>query len=169
MAVPAVESSPGRSVYGLRVYGLDDVAELTAPNDDDHGGDEFAVRVSQVDADRPTVVAMDAARNVLLLADGRHLEMDRHAGTARFYGPPLEVDRLAHPYLAPVATTFNRWLGRETFHAGAFVVAGQAWVVAGVRTAGKSTLLAALADRGIPVLSDDITITDGTVAYAGPR
>jgi hypothetical protein len=166
---PASAVEIGRSVYGLRIYGLDDVAELTAPPAGEHDEDAPTVRVSRTDADRPAVAAMDADRNVLLLADGRHLEMARQTGTARFYGSPLEPDRLAHPYLGPVATTFNRWAGRETFHAGAFVVAGRAWVVAGVRSAGKSTLLAALADRDIPVLSDDITVTDGAVVFAGPR
>lgn len=68
-----------------------------------------------------------------------------------------------------MATVVSRWAGREAFHAGAAVVNGRAWCVLGPRTAGKSTLMAALAARGRPVVSDEIVMTDGTVAFTGPR
>jgi hypothetical protein len=63
-----------------------------------------------------------------------------------------------------------RWMGLEAFHAGALVGADGAWALAGGNEAGKSTLLAALAVRGEPVLTDDLLVVDraGT-AYAGPR
>ena len=155
----------GRYAYGLQVHGLDHVVELSpvaAPG-------ALRVEVSQSDGVRPVVRPLDADRGVLLLADGRHLAVDRQAGTARFAGPRLAPDQLAHPHLGPVATVVNRWAGREAFHAGAFVAGGCAWAVLGPRTAGKSSLLAGLAERGVPVLSDDIVVTDGSLAYAGPR
>jgi hypothetical protein len=128
------------------------------------------VTIDQADTDPPDPVALDTSRFIRILPDGRCLALDRRRGTATYYfGPPLTPDLLAHPYLGPVATTFNRWAGRETFHAGAFVLAGRAWAVLGPRTAGKSTLLAAMADRGEAVLSDDILVTDASSAYAGPR
>lgn len=163
----ATAGPTGRLVYGLRITGLDDVDELAvaAPA----GGDLIEVHVRQRDLPPPPVTALGAEDGVQLLADGRHLEVRRTPGTGTFYGPPLARDLLAHPYLGPVATTFNRWAGREAFHAGAFVVGGRAWVVVGERTAGKSSLLAALATRGTSVLSDDIVITDGESVYAGPR
>ena len=39
----------------------------------------------------------------------------------------------------------------------------------GGREAGKSSLLAALAARRLPVLADDLVITDGQDAFCGPR
>ncbi|MGC5290929.1 hypothetical protein [Micromonospora sp. DT231] len=159
--------TPGRGVYGLRVHGLDEVSELPPAEGAALGWP--AVRVGQVDVPPPPPVPLDDRRGTRILADGRTLAVDRLRGTATFYGPPLAADVLAHPYLAPVATTVNRWAGRETFHSGAFLLAGRAWAVLGPRTAGKSSLLAALAARGVPILTDDILVVDGVDAFAGPR
>jgi hypothetical protein len=162
-----IPGNADRYVYGLQVRGLHDAAELCP----DEGGTTYQTRVevSQLDAPPPKPTPLDTARSVRILADGRHLALDRHDGTATFFGPPLSPDLLAHPYLGPVATTFNRWAGREAFHSGAFIVDGSAWALVGPRNAGKSSLLAALLARDIPIFSDDILITDGHAAYAGPR
>ncbi|WP_433124056.1 hypothetical protein ACQPWW_17955 [Micromonospora sp. CA-240977] len=157
----------GRGVYGLRVHGLDGVTEL--PPADGAALGWPAVRVGQRNTPPPPPVPLNDRRGTRILADGRTLCVDRLRGTATFYGPPLAADVLAHPYLAPVATTVNRWTGRETFHSGAFVLAGRAWAVLGPRTAGKSSLLAALAARGVPILTDDILVVDRVDAFAGPR
>lgn len=171
VAVPTAGRTPAaageRAVYGLRVTGLSHVAALDPVTDPD--GLEVVVDVRQSTADPPPVTALDARGGVLLLPDGRHLALDRRAGTATFHGPPLPPDEVAHPYLGAAATPFARWSGRETFHAGAFVAAGRAWVVVGPKEAGKSTLMATLAARGLPVLSDDAAVTDGRYVYAGPR
>ncbi|MEU8288653.1 hypothetical protein AB0C01_30395 [Micromonospora sp. NPDC048905] len=159
--------TPGRAVYGLLVHGVDEASELPPADGATLGWP--AVRVCQVDAPPPAPVPLNDARGTRILADGRTLSVDRLRGTATFYGPPLAPDVLAHPYLAPVATTVSRWAGRETFHSGAFVLAGRAWAVLGPRTAGKSSLLAALAARGLPILTDDILVVDGVDAFAGPR
>jgi hypothetical protein len=74
-----------------------------------------------------------------------------------------------HPYLAPIALVMARWLGREGFHGGGIVAGGGVWGVLGNRTAGKSTTLAWLARAGVGVVSDDVLITDGQIALAGPR
>ncbi|WP_320064771.1 hypothetical protein [Micromonospora sp. RTGN7] len=158
---------PVRFAYGLHLRGLDGVAELPATTAPTAGSQLVTVR--QRHTPPPDPVPLGANRVVRLLTDGRTLDLDRRRGTATFYGPPLAPDVLAHPYLAPVAVTLNRWAGRETFHAGAFVHHGQAWVVHGGRTAGKSTLLAALATRDVSVLADDIVVLDGTDVLAGPR
>lgn len=112
-----------------------------------------------------------ADRAVVRMADGeRWLVADRGAGSATFHGPPLEPAELAHPYLSPAAAIFSRWHGREVFHAGAFVGAdGKAIAVRGRRDAGKSTLLAALAARGVPVLADDLVVVEHGSVFAGPR
>ncbi|WP_229401324.1 hypothetical protein [Micromonospora okii] len=158
----------GRFAYGLRVHGLDGVTEL-APARPGDGLPEVTVR-QVADGPPPTPAPLDHRYGARPLADGRrHLAVDRARRTATFHGPPLAADLLAHPYLAPVATAFNRWAGRETFHAGGFLGGGRAWALAGPRTAGKSSLLAALAARAVPVLADDVLAVDGADAFAGPR
>ena len=103
------------------------------------------------------------------LGDGRFLLLDRHAHRATFSGPTIPPDQLAHPHLRPLGVVFNRWFGREAYHAGGFVVGGRSWLVIGPREAGKSSLLALLAARGVPVLADDLAVTDGVRAFTGPR
>lgn len=158
----------GRSVYGLRVIGLDDVAEL-ANSADERDDDLIPVRVSRSIDRPPHLHELDGERNIRALPAGRHLHLERAAGRATFYGPSISTDQLAHPYLGVIAVIFNRWGGREIFHAGAFVAAGHAWMVLGPRTAGKSTLTAALAAAQVPILTDDLAVTDGTTVWAGPR
>jgi hypothetical protein len=152
--------------YGLTLTGLPRVGELD-PGPSSSGP---VVRVTVADGlPAPDPRPLDATGGVRRLADGRLLELDRGRAAAVFHGPPLTPDLLAHPYLSPVATAYSRWAGREAFHAGAFASAGRAWAVLGARTAGKSTLLAALASRGVTVLNDDIVVTDGTTVFSGPR
>ena len=81
----------------------------------------------------------------------------------------MSDDELVHPYLGLAAAVISRWVGRESFHAGAFEAAGGAWIVAGDKGAGKSALLASLALRGQSVLADDIVVVDRGQALAGPR
>jgi len=166
VAGPTIQG--GRSVYGLRVSGLDDVAELGSPAGAAED-DLIPVQVRRSLGGHPALRGLDGDRGVRALPDGRHLLLDRAAGEATFYGPPIPTDELPHPYLGPVAVTFNRWAGREVFHAGAFAAVGHAWLVLGPRTAGKSTLTAALAAARIPILADDLVVTDGTTVWAGPR
>ncbi|MEU7609712.1 hypothetical protein [Micromonospora sp. NPDC049204] len=156
-----------RTAYGLHIEGLDEVVELDADTCPPVGSRPVTVR--QRHAVPPPPAPLNADRMVRILADGRTLDVNRASGSATFYGPPLAADLLAHPYLAPVAVVVNRWAERETFHAGAFVHSGRAWVVLGGRTAGKSTLLAALAARDVPVLADDIVVCAAGDVLAGPR
>jgi hypothetical protein len=103
------------------------------------------------------------------LSVGRSLFLDRHTRRATFSGPAIPPDQMAHPHLRPVGVVFNRWFGREAYHAGSFVAAGRSWLVIGPREAGKSSLLALLAARGLAVLADDLAITDGERVFTGPR
>jgi hypothetical protein len=68
-----------------------------------------------------------------------------------------------------VAALAARWLGRESFHAGAFLVDGSAWAVLGDKEAGKRSTLAHLALRGQAVVSDDVLVLEGGEVFAGPR
>jgi hypothetical protein len=156
-----------KGAYGLRLSGrslpealLDDAPgdwpalELvrrvgTAPGGDDQLGPERA--------------------SIRLIDDGR-VEIERDPGRATFITRrPLGDDELVHPYLGLAAAVYSRWLGRESFHAGAFEAGRGAWIVAGEKAAGKSTLLASLALRGRLVLADDVVVLDGGEALAGPR
>ncbi|MFC7547202.1 hypothetical protein [Plantactinospora sp. GCM10030261] len=167
------ERPAGRNVYGLRVRGLDRIPELPVADGPPDDRPVVRIRWSAAPPDEPAEGGAgdrgDRDRCVRVLADGRRVTLDRRAGTATFHGPPAPPDLLPHPYLASVATVVNRWAGREVFHAGAFVAAGLVWPVLGPRTAGKSSLLAALAADSVPIVADDILVSDGEVGYAGPR
>lgn len=151
--------------YGLRLRGLPTKGLM--PVD---ALDWPVVEVRQAGGEMPSEEPWLGDDDALLELDGvRRLALTRAPALATFHGPTLSPDDLLHPYLGPVGITFSRWLGRETFHAGAFVVSGGAWALVGPREAGKSSLLAALARRGIPVFCDDLVVIDGLDAFAGPR
>src|SRR6476646_3877473 len=153
--------------YGLRLAGVDPRAALLT-----NAGPSWPLVDVRRGSSRPAdgVRHLDSRRALLDLGpDGRRVELDRARACATFTGPPLDEDELVHPYLGPVATIFGRWLGRETFHAGAFVARGRARALVGEREAGKSSLLAALAADGWPVLADDLVIVERGRAFAGPR
>jgi len=97
-------------------------------------------------------------------------EFDRIKERTTFRVPePIEPEALVHPYLASTAAIAGHWLGRSTFHAGAFAVDGRAWGVLGNREMGKSSLLMGLHMQGIPIITDDIVALEGQRAFSGPR
>ena len=81
----------------------------------------------------------------------------------------LSPDELVHPYLAPVAAITAHWHGRESLHGGGIAVRGRVMGVVGDRLEGKSSLLAALAARGVDVVCDDMLVVEDDHAFAGPR
>jgi hypothetical protein len=105
-----------------------------------------------------------------LTLHGGWVTIEREPARVTFRLPAAPPARdLVHPYLAPAAAVAARWAGRESFHAGAVVVAGGAWVVLGDKESGKSTALAHLALGGHAVVSDDLLVVDGDHVLAGPR
>ena len=126
--------------------------------------------VDVTSAPAPPADRVDPETAVLRLRSGGFVEIDRLARRAIFRLPARPDDRaLVHPHLAGVAAVAAHWLGRESFHAGAFVAAGGVWGLLGEKGAGKSSLLASLALAGVPVVSDDVLVLDGRTALAGPR
>jgi hypothetical protein len=96
--------------------------------------------------------------------------IDRAPLAARFTGPAgFDDDAIIHPGLGMLAAIANRWLGRDAFHAGAFLTGDGAWAVMGAKDAGKSTTLAHLAAKGRGIVADDVLIIDNGHAFAGPR
>ena len=81
---------------------------------------------------------------------------------------PTTPEALVHPLLTPPISILARWRGDVTLHAGSFYANGLAWAVLGAREAGKSTMLAKLAERGCPLLADDLLVLDEDVVRAGP-
>ncbi len=155
------------SAYGLRFSGLEDAGRLLQ-----HGLDGWPLisvacrRVESVPAAAPP----DERGGVAWLGEGRRILTDRQDASATFLTTrPLGFDDMVHPGLGHVAVHFGRWLGREVLHAGAFVASGVAWAVGGDSQDGKSSLLAALAAAGHPVMSDDSLVVEQGYAYAGPR
>ncbi len=76
--------------------------------------------------------------------------------------------------LGPIIGIVLRLRGITSLHASAVAVAGRAILFSGPQGAGKSTLAAGLASRGVPVLADDTVALrengEGWVATAGyPR
>jgi hypothetical protein len=113
---------------------------------------------------------VDDARAELRLRSGGQIVVDRAAQTVLYRVPhAVRPDELVHPYLAPAAAVINRWLGRESLHAGAVAVDGRALGIVGAREAGKSSTLAHLALAGVDVVCDDMLIVDSGRPLTGPR
>lgn len=161
------ETTATRGAYGLRFAGLDNAA-LVAPVPESWQ----QVRLERRTVDGRAPSSSSAGENIveIVFLNGSSLRVDRRKSSVTFFVPPeVEDDELVHPYLAPAAVHFAGWLGHTVFHSGAFVHEGGAWGVLGIRSGGKSTTLARLAQMNIPVLSDDILVLDGASALAGPR
>lgn len=165
-----MRSRTSLGAYGLRLTGDDlaDAEQLLAPAEpswpeltlDRATGGPFAR-----DLDR---VGPEEAK--FHLENGGAVEIDRPAARARVVTPErIGVTELIHPYLAPIAAIFAYWLGRESFHAGAFVARSGVWAVFGERGAGKSSTLGWLALQGVPIVCDDMLILEGYRAFPAPR
>lgn len=114
------------------------------------------------------VVTADRAE--LILKTGGRLTIDRASGIASYAIPrQLTDEELIHPFLGPAAALVAFWLGRLSFHAGAFVSDGGVWGLVGDREAGKSSALAWFARTGHDVVADDLLMLGDGIAYAGPR
>jgi hypothetical protein len=99
-----------------------------------------------------------------------YLTIDRHAALTTLFLPNQpSAEALIHPHLGSTGVVVSNWLGRTPFHSGAFIVNGRAWGVLGNREMGKSSTLMWLHQSGVPILTDDVLVLDGALAYAGPR
>lgn len=155
-------------VYGLRISGLPLAAAqafVPVPSEATEVVVEVLVASSVATLDR-----CDGDSLVLAYARGARYEIRRHPATATISLPAQpSPEALVHPLLTIVASTHGRWRGALTLHGGAFVLDGRAWAVLAEKDGGKSTTLAGLAGRGLPVLTDDLVVVDGGDVLAGPR
>ncbi len=81
----------------------------------------------------------------------------------------MPLAAIVHPIGTLPLSVLAHWRGDVTLHGGAFVRAGGAWGVCGDRSAGKSTTLALVAQRGVPIVADDLLVVQRGEALAGPR
>jgi hypothetical protein len=168
MTRPDPHTEQRLGAYGIRLHGLDEAAELLLPVDATAPELRIETEIGRAADDAVESVEDDTAR--IRLRSGGEILIDRGEGVARYRVPhPVRADEIVHPYLAPAAAVVARWMGRESFHAGALAGARGAWGVIGEREAGKSSTLAYLAQHGADVLCDDMLIVDGRVALPGPR
>src|SRR3954447_11359018 len=153
--------------YGLRLSGVEGAENALVPADLSWPSFDLQVRVAD---SSPGSEHLDQTRARIRLRTGGWIEIDRLRGRALFTVPEaLSAEELVHPFLAPVAAVAAHWNRRESLHGGAFAVDGRAWGLIGDRMGGKSSLLAALAERRICVVSDDVLVIDGSDVFAGPR
>jgi hypothetical protein len=164
-----VASSAG--AYGFRITGLPDSAEHLhlVPEEWPELALELISGVPPA-TDPPGIIEQDEARASVSLLGGDRIELVRDPLTVRMMTrSALSPDAVLHPYLGLPAAIAARWLGRMSLHGGAFEFGARAWAVLGDRQAGKSATLGELLRRGVPVLSDDVLVIDGSDLYAGPR
>jgi hypothetical protein len=157
----------GVGTYGLRIEGLAGAGRLLG----EACSDWPVLRVEkQVGSTHPDIQMVDDVRATFRLqGDSGSVHLDRATLTARFtLNQPTDDEAIVHPFLALSAAIASRWLGRETFHAGAFVVDDGAWAMLGQKGAGKSSTLGYLAVKGTTVLTDDVLVLDDGDALAGP-
>jgi hypothetical protein len=155
-----------RGAYGLRLEGVEAPALIDVPPS--WPAVQVARRVAPP-VEEETAVGLDRAH--IALETAGHIEVERDPPAIAFVTVrPLDDDELVHPFLARPAALLATWRGHVALHAGALLAGDGAWVVAGTREAGKSSLLAALAVAGHGVLADDVVVATGdAIAFAGPR
>jgi hypothetical protein len=158
----------GRGAYGLTLKGLPN-DDLLVPITPGQRWPVIQVRQRLSDDDRgPDSVG--EAQATLALVDGEYALIKRRQRSATFLARSSRDDgRLVHPFLTAIGAIFALWHGHEALHGGAFVHDGGAWGLIGEREAGKSSMLAALATAGEPILTDDLLVVAGDRAFAGPR
>jgi hypothetical protein len=153
--------------YGLRLTGLETARRylIGAPISWPDLAIERVTGTPSIDND---IVEDDWAEYRVL--GGGWVRLNREPLTARFTAADVfSDDAMAHPGLSALASITNRWLDRDSFHAGAFLAGAGVWGVLGAREAGKSTVLAYLAAKGLGIVSDDVLIVGDGHALSGPR
>ena len=89
----------------------------------------YGLRLENVERARPLLVP---APSTWPRQNGGEIVLDRGREKATFVVPRrLRTAELVHPLLAPVAAVMAYWLGRESFHASAFVADGRVWALIG--------------------------------------
>jgi hypothetical protein len=160
-------SSPG--AYGFRLVSGE--PDTVLPSLTDVRGDAQVVRVSWRQA-----AALQSAREIgadrvlLSYRRGGSLLVQREPAEVEFAVPHVMTpEMIVHPMATMPLSVFAHWRGDITLHGGAFVHGDGAWAVCGDRAAGKSTMLALLGERGVPIVADDLIAINAGNVVSGPR
>lgn len=165
-----------RGAYGFRVEGIEGAdplllaAEASSPTLSVRFVEDPALPEASGDDGAESTVSFRGGDAIIDVGASGIVEIQRDptVATYRLSAAP-DPRAIVHPYLGWAASIAARWLGREVFHAGAFVDGPRAWGVLGARTAGKSSLLAWLHTRGRSIVADDLLVLGDGAAFAGPR
>ena len=158
--------SANLATYGLRIEGLVGARRLL-------GHASIDLPVLHVDRKLGVVeieqAVTDERADFRLQGDAGSVHLDRATLTAHFtLSRAIDDEATVHPFLAMTAAIVSRWLGRDAFHAGAFVVDDGAWAVLGQKGTGKSTTLGFLAVNDTTIVTDDVLVLETGDALAGP-
>jgi hypothetical protein len=172
MAVPrTIHNPPGpltdQGAYGFRVVGLQAESPWLMPATE--SSITLAIRHEPW---RPEPLPDATGRRFTLAIDATcRLRIERDPGTLIVEAPAAVPDALVvHPYLSYAAATCAQWEGSLALHGGVIALDGRAWVLLADTFGGKTSLLAALAQRSFTVLSDDLAIIDrDATVRPGPR
>jgi hypothetical protein len=134
-------------------------------------GDAEVVRVSWCQA-----TALEDAREIgpdsvrLSYRHGGSLLVRREPAEVEFAVPQaMTPEMLVHPLATMPLSVLAHWRGDTTLHGGAFLHGDGAWGICGDRAAGKSTMLALLGARGVPIVADDLLAINARDVVSGPR
>jgi hypothetical protein len=161
-----LRSSAELATYGLRIEGLEGARRLL-------GHASADLPVLHVER-QPGMAEIEQSVNdeyadFRLQGDAGSVHLDRATLTAHFtLSRAIDDEATVHPFLAMTAAIVSRWLGRDAFHAGAFVVDDGAWAVLGQKGTGKSTTLGFLAVNATTIVTDDVLVLEEGDALAGP-
>lgn len=131
---------------------------------------EWRLALSRSDGSQVVQALNDGFARLALEPDGFVEVIHAERRTVLHTPEPVVPAALLHPYLGTTAIMFARWTRRLSFHAGCLVGPdGGVWAVLGDREAGKTSLLAWVLLHGGQIFADDLLVTDGATAFAGPR
>jgi hypothetical protein len=167
------EPGRGMGTYGFRLHGVDPSADWLCPVESDWPDMRLVFAPGRSEADgtgQPGDVTITDDDAAFWMSSVDLVTLERDPLTVRFATrEPLKPAAVAHPFLGLPAVIASMWLGRQVFHGGAFLHEERAWVLLGDRSAGKSTTVACLLQRGLPTVTDDVVILDGRRIFVGPR
>ncbi|MEO8692736.1 MAG: hypothetical protein ABI658_04415 [Acidimicrobiales bacterium] len=161
-----LRSSSNLVTYGLRIDGLAGAGRLLAHSCVDYPVLHVERQLGTAEVEQ---VVTDDSADFRLQGDAGSVHLDRATLTAHFkLCRPIDDEATVHPFLAMTAAIVSRWLGRDAFHAGAFVVDDGAWAILGQKGTGKSSMLGYFAINGTTIVTDDVLVLDNGDALAGP-
>ena len=171
LSVSVSNCTPKQGAYGLGLLGISpSIPQLL---DADAAWPSWEIRWERYlpfPSERVATETWDDERASLDCSPVGRVHIERQAQRTTFLIPDEpSPDALVHPYLASTAIVAGHWLGRASFHAGAFALNGQVWGLLGERTMGKTSTLMLLHEMGIPVVSDDVLVIEDLMAFSGPR